>query len=65
MSEQIELLTISECASVLRLKPSCIRRWLLVRKLSFVHIGRLVRIPQSEVDRIIREGTRPAKGGVR
>jgi excisionase family DNA binding protein len=60
MTQPIELLTISESASALRLRPSCIRRWLRESKLTSVHVGRLVRIPQSEIARIIQEGTRPA-----
>lgn len=61
MSEQNQLLTVSEFADLIRMKPSGIRRWILERKIAVVRIGRLVRIPVSEVDRLITSGTRPAK----
>ena len=61
MSEQIELLTINEFADALRLKASCIRRWLRESKVTSVHVGRLVRIPASEINRIVSQGTRPAR----
>jgi len=56
------LLTVPEFAEILRIKPSCTRRWILEHKLTTVHVGRLVRIPASEVQRIIEGGTRLAKG---
>ena len=56
------LLTVDEVAALLRVRPSCIRRWIGERKIGIVHIGRLVRIPHSEVARIIEVGTRPAIG---
>ena len=54
------LLTIPEFANALRVKPSCVRRWISESKITSVHVGRLVRIPTSEVERIISIGTRPA-----
>jgi excisionase family DNA binding protein len=56
-----DLLTVQELATALRVKPSCIRRWVGERKITIVHVGRLVRIPRTEVTRIITEGTRNAK----
>lgn len=63
MNQSSDLLTIPEFAFVLRVKPSCVRRWILESKVTFVHVGRLVRIPASEVDRIVQLGTRPAQSG--
>ena len=60
MDQSHRLLTIQEFAAALRVKPSCIRRWLSESKVTFIHIGRLVRIPASEVERIISDGTRRA-----
>jgi excisionase family DNA binding protein len=57
----VRLLTIPEFASALRIKPSCVRRWIHESKVTFVHVGRLVRIPESEVERIVRTGTRYAR----
>lgn len=58
--DSCDLLTIKEFANALRLKPSCVRRWVGERKITIVHVGRLVRIPRTEVARIISEGTQPA-----
>jgi excisionase family DNA binding protein len=60
MNEISSLLTIPEFAAALRVKPSCVRRWLTESKVTRVHVGRLVRIPASEVQRIVSLGTRPA-----
>ncbi len=61
MSDNSRLLTIPEFADALRVKPSCVRRWLSESKITRVHVGRLVRIPSSEVERIVSLGTRPAR----
>jgi excisionase family DNA binding protein len=58
MSQISDLLTIPEFATALRVKPSCVRRWVAERKIETVRVGRLVRVPCSEVTRIIAEGTR-------
>ena len=59
----MQLLRVEEAAALLNMKPSTIRAWLLRRKLSKVRIGeRSIRIPATEVQRIIAEGTVPAKG---
>jgi excisionase family DNA binding protein len=58
--EKVErgMLTVDEAAWELGLKASTIRAWLLRRKnISFVKVGRCVRIPRSEVERLIRENT--------
>ena len=55
-----ELLTTFQVAERLAMKESTIRAWLLARRLSRVRVGRrAVRIPASEVERIIAEGTVP------
>jgi excisionase family DNA binding protein len=61
MNEENNLLTVTEFAMALRVKPSCIRRWIREEKVTTVHVGRLVRIPGDEVIRIINQGTRTAR----
>ena len=56
-----KLLSVPEFAEALSVTPACIRRWLLERKIASVRLGRLVRIPEEERDRIIEQGFRPAK----
>ena len=52
-----KLLTITEAAVRLRLREATIRRWVFLRKMNYVKAGSAVRIPESEVERIIAEGT--------
>jgi excisionase family DNA binding protein len=61
MKTRERLLSVPEFSESLRVTPACIRRWLLERKIAHVKIGRLVRIPESEADRILGEGLRPAR----
>jgi excisionase family DNA binding protein len=56
-----QLLDVREFAQVLGVTQSCVRRWLLERKVSTVKLGRLVRIPAEECERLINEGLRPAR----
>ena len=52
---------VQKAAERLGLKPSTVRTWILHRKISYVKIGRAVRIPEQEIERIIRENTIPAR----
>lgn len=56
-----DLLTISEAASLLRLKPSTIRAWVLRRKLPYVKVGRLVRIRRVDIEGLIASSVVPAR----
>jgi len=60
-SEQFTLLSVPEFAKALGVKPSCIRRWILLRKITVIKIGRLVRVPSKELQRLIDAGIRPAR----
>ena len=53
--------TVQKAAERLGLKPSTLRAWILHRKISYVKIGRAVRIREQEIERIIRENTIPAR----
>jgi excisionase family DNA binding protein len=61
--ERLPLLSVPQFAQALNAKPSCIRRWILLRKVTVVKIGRLIRIPATEVQRLIDSGIRPARPG--
>ena len=52
-----KLLTVPEAAQALKVSQAAIRSWILRRRIHFVRVSRLVRIPSSEIERIIREGT--------
>lgn len=61
MARERELLTIQQAADALALKPITIRLWASARKIASVKIGqRAVRIPRTELDRLIQSGLRPA-----
>jgi excisionase family DNA binding protein len=56
------LLTAAEFARRMSIKEATVRSWLLRGKLSKVKVGtHLVRIPSTEVDRVIRDGFVPAR----
>ncbi len=56
------LVTVQEAATMLGLSTACVRAWTYARKLGHVKLGRAVRIPLQEVERLIGEGMIPAKG---
>jgi excisionase family DNA binding protein len=55
------LLTVQEFADALGVTTSCVRRWLLEGKVAKVKLGKLVRVPAEECERLISEGLRPAR----
>lgn len=54
------LLSVSEAADALGLRPSAIRAWIYRRRIEVVHVSRAVRIRRSVIDEIIARGTVPA-----
>jgi excisionase family DNA binding protein len=55
-----KLLTYEEVAERVGLRPVTIRMWAAARKIALVKLGRSARIPESEVERIVRINTIPA-----
>ena len=60
-NSQVTLLSVSQVAERLGVTGACIRRWILERKISTVKLGRLIRVPASEIDRLIASGLRLAR----
>jgi excisionase family DNA binding protein len=60
-TSHVVLLSVPQVAERLNVTRACIRRWILERRLAVVKVGRLVRIPVSEVERLIDSGLRPAR----
>jgi excisionase family DNA binding protein len=56
-----KLLSVPQFANCLGVTVSCVRRMVLERRIFVTKIGRFVRIPTSEVDRLVSEGARPAR----
>ena len=61
MNERREWLTVNEFAEALGITAACVRRWLLERRISSTRIGKLVRIPANEINRLVDSGLRPAR----
>jgi excisionase family DNA binding protein len=55
------MLRVAEVAARLGVRESTIRLWLAQRKLAHVKLGRCVRVPESEIERVVRENLIPAK----
>lgn len=55
------LLTLPEASSLLRLKTSTLRAWVLRRKIPYLKIGRLVRVRRADVEALIAESVVPAR----
>lgn len=55
------LFSVQEFSDALNITVACTRRWILERKIATIKIGRLIRIPASEVDRLVSAGLRPAR----
>jgi excisionase family DNA binding protein len=60
-NQRERLLSIPQFSEALGLTVSGTRRWLLERRVAHVKVGRLVRIPESELVRIVADGFRPAR----
>jgi excisionase family DNA binding protein len=56
-----KLLTVTEAASALGIRPATVRAHLLRHRLTYIKVGRAVRISTTEIERILRDGRRPAR----
>ncbi len=61
LEKRSELLSVHDAAEALGVTVACLRRWVLERKISYVKLGRLVRISSDELDRMIAAGTCPRR----
>lgn len=55
-----KLLTVTEAATALSIRPKTCWAWIGARKIATHRIGRCVRIPATEIQRILDEGFTPA-----
>jgi excisionase family DNA binding protein len=55
-----KLLTLEQAAERLGMKTVTLRMWASGRKIARVKIGRAVRIPESEITKIVERGLIPA-----
>jgi excisionase family DNA binding protein len=56
------MLTVRQAGERLGLRESTLRAWIAQRRIGIVRLGRAIRIPLEEIDRLIAQGTIPAKG---
>jgi len=61
MSHAKKLMNVAEFAESLGVTAACIRRWIYERRIVSVKLGRLVKIPETETERLINLGLRPAR----
>jgi excisionase family DNA binding protein len=61
LAQPQKLLSVDVFAETLSLSAKTIRVWIAARKIARVKLGRAVRIPVSEADRLIANGLEPAK----
>ena len=47
------LYDIDEAGAYIRVRPGTLRNWLSARRLGYVKVGRLTRIPKIELDRYL------------
>lgn len=57
---QSRFISVKQAASILGLAEITLRVWVARRRLAHVKLGRTIRIPLSEIDRLVDEGTVPA-----
>jgi excisionase family DNA binding protein len=55
------LVDVRTAATMLGLTESCLRAWIAQRRIGFVRLGRAVRVPVEEVNRIVQAGFVPAQ----
>jgi excisionase family DNA binding protein len=54
------LLTVEEAAEILNVRVRWVRRAVFEKWLGCIKVGRLVRIAESELQRVTKDGERPA-----
>lgn len=52
--------TVDQAAAELNVKPTTVRAWIAQRRLGHVRLGRAVRVPYSEIRRLLEAGFVPA-----
>lgn len=55
------MLTVAEAARRLGMRECTVRSWIYQRKLAHVKLGRSVRVPEAEIERLIRQNLIPAR----
>jgi excisionase family DNA binding protein len=56
-----KLVKVPDAAEILALSPKTLWQWIGERRIGVVRLGRAVRVPLSEIERLMEEGTTPAR----
>ena len=56
-----DLLTVAEAAAALGIKEATVSAWIFKRKITYVKLGRVVRIPAKELKLLIERATVPSR----
>ena len=60
-SNRHQLRTVRQASRLLEIAPHTLRAWITARKIGSVRLGRCVRVPLAEVERLIDDGRIPAR----
>jgi excisionase family DNA binding protein len=61
MTKPTDLLTVTEAAQLLNLKVSTVRQWVWLREIDYFKLkNRSIRIPREALEKLLKEGERPA-----
>ena len=56
-----QAVTVREAGEMLAMSPHTMRAWIADRRIGIVRLGRTVRVPISEVERLLETGSVPAR----
>lgn len=57
----MKLLTVNAASELLGLRPATLRFWIWTRRISYVKVGRAVRLNEDTINEIIERGNVPAR----
>jgi excisionase family DNA binding protein len=52
--------SVAQAARALNLSVACIRAWVLQRRIAYLKLGRSIRIPASEIRRLLEDPITPS-----
>ncbi len=61
MPQIAELLTVKEAAKRLGLSEACLRAWIGAERITYVRLGRAIRIPEGVLTELVQQSTVQAK----
>ena len=56
-----KLTTVRQASEILGISPHTLRAWIAMRRIGVVRLGRAVRVPLAEIERLIADGRIPRR----